>query len=260
MKNRATELGEMDGQVEDVNRSGLPEAGPVVEVNVRSTGGGLELMPKNAPARRPVELRESEDTLLASQLTEDPEMTQFMVPNVGKIEVSPRRLPTAATRNQNREMLVWFGIDKANLSAAMGDRIIVRRDLMESEYICAECRGRGYGEEVCGLCEGRQQKDGVPCRQCVVMGFDRETRHPSGFRICSHCAGSGWRNGIVIPESAQGVPVTGTVVSIGPGCQWLKLGDRVLHSKFAGHTLDRRGETYTYMREHEVISLLKEAK
>ena len=48
------------------------------------------------------------------------------------------------------------------------------------------------------------------------------------------------------------------VVSIGPDTKLLKLGDRVLHSKYAGHTLEMKNETYTYMREHEVISLLRE--
>lgn len=259
--NRASEQGqyEQGKDFEGINTSTLPVPGPVLEVKVRRHGGDL-VMERESTSKvgRALELRHSETDLLASQLTEDPEMTGFQVPNVGAIETTPGRLQKALSRNQNREQLIWFGIDSSNLSAALGDRIIVRRDTLESEYICRTCRGKGYGDEVCKLCDGKQQKDGQLCKQCMVLGFEAEKPHPSGFTRCVTCSGAGWRNGVIVPEVAQGKPVTGVVVSIGPQASLLKLGDRVLHSKYSGHTLEMKSETYTFMREAEVISLLRD--
>ena len=260
--NRAEDLGAVEAgkDVSGINVSGLPVSGP--EVEVRPSSDGTDLILKqihgHRQSRKALELVHSETDLLAAQLTEDPEMTTFQVPNVGAIEASASRLQKALTRNSNREALVWFGVDSAHLSAALGDRLIVRRDTLESEYVCKECKGKGHTDEVCALCDGKQQKEGQLCKNCLVLGFEAEKPHPAGFTKCVACSGAGWRNGIIIPEVAQGKPVTGVVVSIGPDTKLLKLGDRVLHSKYAGHTLEMKNETYTYMREHEVISLLRD--
>ena len=260
--NRAEELGQVEAgkDVSGINVSGLPVAGPEVEVRPSSDGTDLILKQINGhrQSRKALELVHSETDLLAAQLTEDPEMTTFQVPNVGAIEASASRLQKALTRNSNREALVWFGVDSSHLSAALGDRLIVRRDSLESEYICSDCKGKGHTDEVCKLCDGKQQKEGILCKECQIIGWDSEKVRPSGFSRCLSCRGSGWKNGIIIPEVAQGKPVTGVVVSIGPDTKLLKLGDRVLHSRFSGHTLEMKNETYTYMREHEVISLLRD--
>jgi len=259
--NRATEQGQFEegADFKGINVSTLPASGPVLEVEIKRSGDGFELK-QERPSNigRSLELRHSDADLLAAQLLEDPETTAFSIPNVGKIETSPSRISQAISRNQNREQLIWFGIDSTNLSAALGDRIIVRRDLLESEYICRTCKGKGHSDEVCIQCEGKQQREGQLCKSCLVLGFEAEKPHPSGFVKCSACQGAGWRNGIIIPEVAQGKPVTGVVVSLGPETRLLKLGDRVLHSKYAGHTLEMKQETYTYMRECEVISLLRD--
>lgn len=259
--NRASEQGQYEAgaDFEGINSGRLPESGPVLEVAVRENGHDLILeRPNPSRGTRALELRHSDTDLLAAQLLDDPEMTSFSIPSVGTVQTSGGRLAQAMTRNQNREQLIWFGIDSANMAACTGDRVIVRRDLLESEYICRACRGKGHTDEVCKLCDGKQQKEGKVCRQCQVLGFEAEKTHPSGFEKCVLCSGAGWRNGIIIPEIAQGKPVTGVVVSIGPQTALLKLGDRVLHSKFAGHTLDMKAETYTFMREGEVISLLRD--
>ena len=259
--NSASELGQYEkgADFEGVNSSGLPEAGPVLEVDAVLAGVGLQLTQRRARPARSLELKHSETDLMAAQLLDDPEMTSFSIPNVGQVQTSGGRLSQAMTRNQNREQLIWFGIDSQNLAACTGDRIIVRRDNLESEYICRPCKGKGHTDEVCKLCDGKQQKNGVSCGNCAVLGFEAEKPHPSGRTRCGDCNGIGWRNGIIIPEVAQGKPVTGTVVSIGPATALLKLGDRVLHSKYAGHTLEMKAETYTFMREGEVISLLRDA-
>jgi co-chaperonin GroES (HSP10) len=258
--NRSSEQGQYErgADFEGINRSTLPAAGPILEVDVKSDGANLQLSRRNGRAARSLELRHSESDILSAQLLDDPEMTAFEVPNVGKVEASPSRISKALSRNANREQLIWFGIDSANKSAVIGDRIIVRRDTLESEYICRSCKGKGHTDEECGHCGGKQQRNGEHCKSCTCLGYEAETPHPSGFARCEDCRGSGWKNGIVVPETAQGKPVTGVVVSLGPETKLLKLGDRVLHSKFAGHTLDMKQETYTFMRESEVISLLRD--
>lgn len=265
--NRASEQGEFESgkDFSGINVSTLPESAPPLEVNADFDTQELVLTKKKREEAagaywggRHLELRHSEHDLLASQLLEDPETTSFSIPNVGPVETSKSRISTALSRNQNREQLIWFGIDSSNVSAALGDRIIVRRDLLESEYICRTCKGKGHTDEPCKHCDGKQQRDGVTCKSCLVLGFEAEKPHPSGFTKCLDCSGAGWKNGIIIPEVAQGKPVTGVVVSLGPDTKLLKLGDRVLHSKYAGHTLEMKAETYTFMREAEVISLLRD--
>lgn len=255
--NRSDELSRFEAGERFENTS-VPVQGSELEVTVEHGPDGCVVVPISVPAPRRLDLVHSETDLLMAQLTEDPEMTGFTVPGVGLVETGKSRIQQAISRNQNREQLIWFGVDAHNMTAAMGDRIVVRRDLLESEYICRSCKGKGYTEETCPLCEGAQQKDGLACKNCKAIGFEFEKPRPTGFTRCLSCHGSGWRNGIVVPEVAQGKPVTGVVVSLGPATQFLKLGDRVLHSQFAGHTLNMKSETYTFMRETEVISLLRD--
>ena len=260
--NRADEMARLEKglavPLDSINVTRFPESGPVLDVNLEPEGADVKITPVRHSVPRRLDLVHSADDLLAAQISEDPEMTSFTVPGVGPVTTGKSRIQTAITRNQNREQLIWFGIDSANLTAALGDRIVVRRDTLESEHVCKDCKGKGHTEVVCSLCEGRQAKEGLPCKNCVALGFESEKPRPTGFNRCVSCAGSGWKNGIVIPEVAQSKPVTGVVVSLGPATQLLKLGDRVLHSRFAGHTLEMRSEFYTFMREHEVISLLRD--
>lgn len=257
--NRADELSRFEAGERFENAS-VPVRGSELEVTVENGPDGCSVVPVSVPHARRLDLVHSETDLLMAQLTEDPEMTGFTVPGVGMVETGKSRIQSAIARNQNREQLIWFRIDSQNMTAAMGDRIVVRRDLLESEYICRECRGKGHTDQICGACDGKQQRDGVLCTHCRVLGFENEKPRPSGFRKCEACQGSGWRNGIIIPEVAQGKPVTGVIVSLGPETKWLKLGDRVMHSAYAGNTVHTRQETYTYMRELEVISLLRDMK
>jgi co-chaperonin GroES (HSP10) len=65
----------------------------------------------------------------------------------------------------------------------------------------------------------------------------------------------------VIPEVAERKPITGIVVSVGPECRLYKLGDRVIHSRFAGHEMTvAKNESFVMMRECEVLSILKQRR
>jgi co-chaperonin GroES (HSP10) len=214
-----------------------------------------------------MDLQTTDTHRFMAMLVEEPEQPTFFHPVVGQIQTSSSRMAQIQSRNLNREMLVWYEFSKGMQIAALDlpqtavGRVIVQRDSQDSEYACPECRGKGHSEEACSHCEGRiADENGVLCPSCVVIGFGLETKHPSGYRVCAACRGAGWKGGIIIPEKAQGIPVTGVVVSVGPNTNVLKLGDRVMFSCFAGHAMDnRQGVTLIMMRESEVLSLVRES-
>ena len=62
----------------------------------------------------------------------------------------------------------------------------------------------------------------------------------------------------MIPEVAERKPITGIVVSVGPECRLARIGDRIIHSRFAGHELTvAKSESFVMMRETEALSILK---
>ena len=269
--NTADELAQLDHGVdfEQINRSEISPSGEQLEVNVHADGNDIELKPvKNHTLQvvgRGFDLQHTHADLLMAQLTEEPQQSEYMVPSAGKVLASPSRLSRALSRNANREELIWYEIRPGMQCAALDlpqnatGRVIVRQDTLEGEYSCRSCRGNGYSEEVCEVCRGEQKRDGSDCRGCVVLGYDREQKWSCGHKTCDSCRGTGWRGGIIIPEVAQGKPCSGIVVSLGPNTSVAKLGDRVLYSKYAGHALTTpEGETFTTMRESEILQLIRE--
>ena len=253
-------------QAERLNQSSLSE-GETISVTVKQTGGDLELIPENlGKTRRPLDLVVGEHDRLMAQLVEEPDQPTFYHPVVGKVQTSGTRLAKIQARNANREALVWIeyqpGMQLAALDMPEGanGRVWVMQDTLDCEYSCRVCKGLGYDEtEDCEACRGKQERGGTPCGQCNVLGWGRKDRWSCGRRVCTSCRGSGWRGGLVIPEVAQGAPVSGVVVSLGPNTTILKLGDRCLHSIYAGHSLRAPGgKVLTVMRESEILSLIRE--
>lgn len=69
--------------------------------------------------------------------------------------------------------------------------------------------------------------------------------------------------GIVIPDSAKEAPAQGKVVALGNGKTKdgeykfsVKVGDKVLYSKYAGDEIKIENKTYKVMKEEEVIGIL----
>ena len=71
--------------------------------------------------------------------------------------------------------------------------------------------------------------------------------------------------GIIIPDNAQEKPVEGEVVAVGNGRVLkdgkvvkpeLKVGDRVLYSKYAGNEFKISGHDHLIMREDDVLAVL----
>ncbi len=72
--------------------------------------------------------------------------------------------------------------------------------------------------------------------------------------------------GIIIPDSAKEKPAEGEVVAVGPGKMndagerapmEVKVGDRVLFSKYGGTDVKLDGEDYLIMREDDILGVVE---
>jgi len=72
--------------------------------------------------------------------------------------------------------------------------------------------------------------------------------------------------GIIIPDSAKEKPAEGEVVAVGPGklndkgdriALQVKVGDRVLFSKYGGTDVKLEGEDYLIMREDDILGVIE---
>ena len=72
--------------------------------------------------------------------------------------------------------------------------------------------------------------------------------------------------GIIIPDNAQEKPVEGEIIAVGNGRTLkdgkvvkpeLKVGDRVLYSKYAGNEFKISGQDHLIMREEDVLAVLE---
>ena len=73
------------------------------------------------------------------------------------------------------------------------------------------------------------------------------------------------RSGLVIPDTAKEKPQEGTIIAVGPGrvaddgkriAMEVKVGDRVLYSKYAGSEYKEDGAEYLIVRESDVLAKL----
>jgi co-chaperonin GroES (HSP10) len=233
-----------------LNHSEIPANGEHVDVEVAHDGKNLHLTPtkfKPQKTHAPIELHDGPRQMIDATIFEDPSMISRVTGDI--------------TRKSSRGALIFFAVSKHSSIAVWGDRVLIKRDSMESAYSCQTCRGKGHSETQCPTCKGSAiDIDGKsPCRSCQVLGYGMEAKRAAGRTICEACSGSGWAGGIVRPEITQSEPITGIVVSVGPQCVNLQLGDRVLHSRYSGHQQSApSGEFYTVMAEHEVLELVRE--
>ncbi|MCI0455256.1 MAG: co-chaperone GroES [Candidatus Dadabacteria bacterium] len=75
------------------------------------------------------------------------------------------------------------------------------------------------------------------------------------------------KGGIIIPETAKEKPQEGKVMSVGKGKLLedgslrpldVKVGDRVLFSKYGGAEINIEGDEYLILREDEVLAVVQE--
>lgn len=256
--NQADEQGAFNkgADFDAVNTSPMPRPAVELEVAVVSEGKNLVITPIERAIQMQrrgfAAIQESPRHLLDAQLFDDPNMVE-----------AQRAQQSLIARKSERGQLIFYAIRGSALAAAIGDRLIVKRDTMESAYSCRTCKGKGHSEVQCPTCKGAKEENingtAYPCRSCIVLGYSREGSSPCGFVKCEACQGAGWAGGVVIPEVAQSEPISGVVVSSGPQCVNFFPGDRVLHSRYSGHTsVTPEGDAFTTMHEHEVLWLLRE--
>ena len=73
------------------------------------------------------------------------------------------------------------------------------------------------------------------------------------------------KSGIVLPGSAKEKPQVAEVVAVGPGAvvdgklvpMELKVGDKVILSKYAGTEVKMDGVEYTILKESEVLAIVE---
>jgi len=72
--------------------------------------------------------------------------------------------------------------------------------------------------------------------------------------------------GIIIPDSAKEKPAEGKIIAVGPGkrndkgelvAMDVKVGDRVLFSKYGGTDVKIDGENYLIMREDDILGVVE---
>ena len=72
--------------------------------------------------------------------------------------------------------------------------------------------------------------------------------------------------GIIIPDTAKEKPQRGKVVAVGPGkmgkngkrsAMGVKVGDRVLFSKYAGSDIKFDNVEHVFMREDDILSVIE---
>jgi len=72
--------------------------------------------------------------------------------------------------------------------------------------------------------------------------------------------------GIIIPDSAKEKPAEGEIVAVGPGkmndageraAMDVKVGDRVLFSKYGGTDVKYDGNDYLIMREDDILGVIE---
>lgn len=72
------------------------------------------------------------------------------------------------------------------------------------------------------------------------------------------------KGGIVLPDTAKDKPQEGEVIAVGPGrildngtklAPEVKVGDRVIYSKYSGTEIKIEGEEYLIVRESDVLAV-----
>jgi chaperonin GroES len=74
------------------------------------------------------------------------------------------------------------------------------------------------------------------------------------------------KSGIIIPDSAQEKPIEGRVKAVGAGkvgddgkrvALDVKVGDKVLYSKYGGTEIKIEGEDFLLMREDDILGIVE---
>lgn len=73
------------------------------------------------------------------------------------------------------------------------------------------------------------------------------------------------KGGIILSSAAQEKPQFATIVAVGPGglvdgkevTMYVKVGDKVISSKYAGTEVKLDGEEYTIVRQSDILAIVE---
>ena len=69
------------------------------------------------------------------------------------------------------------------------------------------------------------------------------------------------KSGIVLPGQAQEKPQQAEIVAVGPGGivdgKEVKIGDKVIYSKYAGTDVKLDGEEYVIVRQNDILAIVE---
>ena len=72
------------------------------------------------------------------------------------------------------------------------------------------------------------------------------------------------KGGIVIPDTAKDKPQEGEIIAVGPGrvlengiklAPEVKVGDRIIYSKYSGSEIKVEGDEYLIIRESDILAV-----
>ena len=83
--------------------------------------------------------------------------------------------------------------------------------------------------------------------------------------VCAVAAEETTKSGIVLPGSAQEKPQVAEVVAVGPGglvdgkevVMTVKVGDKVITSKYAGTEVKCDGKEYNIVRQSDILAIVE---
>ena len=128
---------------------------------------------------------------------------------------------------------------------ALGDRVLVKEDDFRSGYDCTACNKSG--RVTCAACGGSGKSKVVTHAKCSDCGG-------AGNVACAACNGKGAL--LYIPENSERRPTSGEIVSLGPDCTKLSLGQSVIYSNFAGHAMDIDNIVLRILHESEIYLIV----
>jgi len=140
---------------------------------------------------------------------------------------------------------------------AHADRMLIVQDPFVSGYECATCDGAQ--KVLCDNCDG----SGKTLR---AYSHEKKCSHCDGGGrvICLACNGKGGL--LIVPDSSERRPTTGTIVSVGSAVPCFTRGQAVIYPSFAGHAFDLTATDLegrdvavciVILRESEVLAKVK---
>lgn len=167
-----------------------------------------------------------------------------------------------------------IGLDELELGLeAVGDNVLVLIDSYKSGYECGQCGGSGKLRRIfrciCdpevpdeklsevrgeGVLRGTRNKFGAVCETC---GGDYQSKRIDELVECPKCGGKGGL--LIIPDSAQSLPTTGIILSVGPDVTrgGIKINRRIVATPHSGILLPMKGNIpIKVYRQHEPLCVL----